>query len=551
LWGEGDTLCTKGLVCLPPRHELQTGFAFGSTTAPKASSAYPPDTSSKPAVAFGSTATPKVSSAYPPDTSSKPVVAFGSTAAPKVSSAYPPDTSSKPAVAFSSTAAPKVSSAYPPDTSSKPVVAFGSTATPKTPVAFGFGATPSPTTGFNFGAKVTPAAPKASPAYPPDTSTSPPVGFGATKAPSLATTSSLKFGAPSAPRPSAAPSTVKVDTNTIELQKAMPASAWEGAMWNLINEFDRTFQRIRREDDKFVKHKSESEAAFIQSLKDLRAKVMGMCGAVDKLNDELNVVETDLKVVAGNCSDIVVQLECSNRLLKAMHDKSVIAHLEDQPLDQRSQNTRMALRSQLEAIERLRVEVEKHVTALKGAALPHHTASTRLNDAAQLFRVLKLNYDTSKREYTRVLELAETFKQLELQHQHYTKSLPKPTPPMATKELLHQLRRQHDTEATFRSNLAKWTSQPIVPREVSAPIKRQPLSETISASKPAPEVPQRVPSKLMFGAKTTIPSQATEAGGGLSFTKPPVDTATKLPLLDADKVSKSVSFSASTKPGAA
>ncbi|RHY15665.1 hypothetical protein DYB36_004247 [Aphanomyces astaci] len=534
------------------------GFSFQPTTtkapvAPKAASAYPPDTTSKPAVTFGSSpastttsgfsfgvkatpSAPKASSAYPPDTSSKPAFAFGSTAAPKASSAYPPDTSSKPVVAFGSTAAPKVSSAYPPDTSSKPVVAFGSTTAPKASSAY-----PPDTS----------SKPAASSAYPPDTSTSPPVGFGATKAPSLATTSSLKFGAPSAPRPSAAPSTVKVDTNTIELQKAMPASAWEGAMWNLINEFDRTFQRIRREDDKFVKHKSESEAAFIQSLKDLRAKVMGMCGAVDKLNDELNVVETDLKVVAGNCSDIVVQLECSNRLLKAMHDKSVIAHLEDQPLDQRSQNTRMALRSQLEAIERLLVEVEKHVTALKGAALPHHTASTRLNDAAQLFRVLKLNYDTSKREYTRVLELAETFKQLELQHEHYTKSLPKPTPPVATKELLHQLRRQHDTEATFRSNLAKWTSQPIVPREVSAPIKRQPLSESISASKPAPEVPQRVPSKLMFGAKTTIPSQATEAGGGLSFTKPPVDTATKVPLLDADKVSKSVSFSASTKPGAA
>ncbi|RHZ12287.1 hypothetical protein DYB37_005626 [Aphanomyces astaci] len=539
-----------------PASTTTSGFSFGvkaTPSAPKASSAYPPDTSSKPVVAFGSTTAPKASSAYPPDTSSKPAVAFGSTATPKVTSAYPPDTSSKPVVAFGSTAAPKVSSAYPPDTSSKPAAssAYPPDTSSKVPVGFGFSATPPITTSSNFGAKTTPPAPKASPAYPPDTSTSPPVGFGATKAPSLATTSSLKFGAPSAPRPSAAPSTVKVDTNTIELQKAMPASAWEGAMWNLINEFDRTFQRIRREDDKFVKHKSESEAAFIQSLKDLRAKVMGMCGAVDKLNDELNVVETDLKVVAGNCSDIVVQLECSNRLLKAMHDKSVIAHLEDQPLDQRSQNTRMALRSQLEAIERLRVEVEKHVTALKGAALPHHTASTRLNDAAQLFRVLKLNYDTSKREYTRVLELAETFKQLELQHQHYTKSLPKPTPPMATKELLHQLRRQHDTEATFRSNLAKWTSQPIVPREVSAPIKRQPLSESISASKPAPEVPQRVPSKLMFGAKTTIPSQATEAGGGLSFTKPPVDTATKLPLLDADKVSKSVSFSASTKPGAA
>ncbi|RHY43366.1 hypothetical protein DYB38_003806 [Aphanomyces astaci] len=582
----------KASSAYPPDTSSKPAFAFGSTAAPKASSAYPPDTSSKPVVAFGSTAAPKVSSAYPPDTSSKPVVAFGSTAAPKASSAYPPDTSSKPAA----------SSAYPPDTSSKPAVAFGSTATPKVSSAY-----PPDTSSKPFVAFGSTAAPKVSSAYPPDTSSKPALEaccgiwfysyfkdtcciwvwsdaisyywlqlwgegnssctkggidslsprhelqarFGATKAPSLATTSSLKFGAPSAPRPSAAPSTVKVDTNTIELQKAMPASAWEGAMWNLINEFDRTFQRIRREDDKFVKHKSESEAAFIQSLKDLRAKVMGMCGAVDKLNDELNVVETDLKVVAGNCSDIVVQLECSNRLLKAMHDKSVIAHLEDQPLDQRSQNTRMALRSQLEAIERLLVEVEKHVTALKGAALPHHTASTRLNDAAQLFRVLKLNYDTSKREYTRVLELAETFKQLELQHEHYTKSLPKPTPPVATKELLHQLRRQHDTEATFRSNLAKWTSQPIVPREVSAPIKRQPLSESISASKPAPEVPQRVPSKLMFGAKTTIPSQATEAGGGLSFTKPPVDTATKVPLLDADKVSKSVSFSASTKPGAA
>ncbi|RHZ10274.1 hypothetical protein DYB26_002898 [Aphanomyces astaci] len=582
----------KASSAYPPDTSSKPAFAFGSTAAPKASSAYPPDTSSKPVVAFGSTAAPKVSSAYPPDTSSKPVVAFGSTAAPKASSAYPPDTSSKPVVAFGSTTAPKASSAYPPDTSSKPAAssAYPPDTSSKPFVAFG-----------------STAAPKVSSAYPPDTSSKPALEaccgiwfysyfkdtcciwvwsdaisyywlqlwgegnssctkggidslsprhelqarFGATKAPSLATTSSLKFGAPSAPRPSAAPSTVKVDTNTIELQKAMPASAWEGAMWNLINEFDRTFQRIRREDDKFVKHKSESEAAFIQSLKDLRAKVMGMCGAVDKLNDELNVVETDLKVVAGNCSDIVVQLECSNRLLKAMHDKSVIAHLEDQPLDQRSQNTRMALRSQLEAIERLLVEVEKHVTALKGAALPHHTASTRLNDAAQLFRVLKLNYDTSKREYTRVLELAETFKQLELQHEHYTKSLPKPTPPVATKELLHQLRRQHDTEATFRSNLAKWTSQPIVPREVSAPIKRQPLSESISASKPAPEVPQRVPSKLMFGAKTTIPSQATEAGGGLSFTKPPVDTATKVPLLDADKVSKSVSFSASTKPGAA
>ncbi|RHY47265.1 hypothetical protein DYB30_004213 [Aphanomyces astaci] len=565
------------------------GFSFQPTTtkapvAPKAASAYPPDTTSKPAVTFGSSpastttsgfsfgvkatpSAPKASSAYPPDTSSKPAFAFGSTAAPKASSAYPPDTSSKPVVAFGSTAAPKASSAYPPDTSSKPVVAFGLISlSPRHELEaccgiwfysyfkdtcciwvwsdaisyywlqlWGEGNSSCTKGGID----------SLSPRHELQ------ARFGATKAPSLATTSSLKFGAPSAPRPSAAPSTVKVDTNTIELQKAMPASAWEGAMWNLINEFDRTFQRIRREDDKFVKHKSESEAAFIQSLKDLRAKVMGMCGAVDKLNDELNVVETDLKVVAGNCSDIVVQLECSNRLLKAMHDKSVIAHLEDQPLDQRSQNTRMALRSQLEAIERLLVEVEKHVTALKGAALPHHTASTRLNDAAQLFRVLKLNYDTSKREYTRVLELAETFKQLELQHEHYTKSLPKPTPPVATKELLHQLRRQHDTEATFRSNLAKWTSQPIVPREVSAPIKRQPLSESISASKPAPEVPQRVPSKLMFGAKTTIPSQATEAGGGLSFTKPPVDTATKVPLLDADKVSKSVSFSASTKPGAA
>ncbi|ETW09087.1 hypothetical protein, variant [Aphanomyces invadans] len=454
--------------------------------------------------------TTSLGSGYPQDTSTKPTVTFDASAAPKASSAYPPDTSSKPTVAFGASA-PKAASGVFPHTSSKPTIPFGN--------------------GGNL------------------------TGLSAattTKAPSLGVATSLKFGGASTPSSSVLTplATKPKDSNTIQLEKAMPATALEGEMWNLINVFDQTFQSIRRNDANFVAATCESESNFIQPLKNLRSKVRGLCDMMDKLNDSFNVLETDVKVIVGNCSDIEVQIECSKNLLRAMNDKTVIAFLEDQPLDKRSQNTRTALRTQLDAIDRMRVELEKHVLALKKSASSADATSTKTNDAAQLFRVLKLNYDTSKREYTRVLELTEALKQLEGKHQQYTRTAPKPARPVATKDLLKQLRQHDDTLPAFRSNLVKWTSQPIVPREVSAPVKRRPLRDTLAPSKPAPEVPPRVASKLMFGAKTTIPTQVTEAGNGVTFSKPVVVDGTRKLSVEAEKTPKSVTFSASTKPGA-
>ncbi|KAF0711833.1 Aste57867_5091 [Aphanomyces stellatus] len=558
------------------------GFNFAAAAAkpvtPKASSSYPPDTSAKPAVAFGSTvaSTPKASSAYPPDTSTKPAVSFGATTsspatggftfpvaakpAPgvsttKASSAYPPDTSAKPAVTFGATAAaPKASSAYPPDTSSKPAAVFGAS-----------------TGGLSFGA-TTSAAPMATSAYPPDTSAKPAVAFGAKASPAYPPDTSakptLRFGSAStAAAPKAAPLSfaatpasvkpaAKLDANTIMLQKALPATDLEGEMWKLINVFDRTFQKIRRDDDQFVAQKGQTEAPFEKTLRELRDKVVALCGTVDSLNDAYEKIEKDVQVIVGNGSDVEVQLDCANNLLKAMNDKNIVAHLEDQPLDQRSQKTRESLREQLEAINRFSAELEKHVKALKTCSGAAASPASSVNDTAQLFRVLKMNYETSKREYTRVLDLADQFKQLDMKNQLRAQA-PKTNAPIPTKELLKQLRQDDDARRTFKANMHKWTSQPIAPREVSAAVRRQPRRETIAVSKPAPEVPARATSKLMFGAKTTIPSQSAEPAGGLSFqpvTMKLKPDAKPLDAMSLDKpattTGKSVSFSASTKPGA-
>ncbi|KAH9195213.1 hypothetical protein AeNC1_002794 [Aphanomyces euteiches] len=592
----GATVAKTTSSAYPPDTNTKPAVDFGAT-ATKTSSAYPPDTSTKPAVAFGASAAKSASSAYPPDTSTKPAVAFGFAPAKTATSAYPPDTSTKPAVAFGATTTKSTSSAYPPDTSTKPAVAFGATAakpansasppdtSSKAPVAFGFGSSSS-TPSLSFGAKTTPSfstdtsnksvggfgtiTPKVVSSTPSqETGNKPPTSF--TPAPALDTSkNTLKFGGPQSKTPAAfSTGTVsstqgtKLPTGTVQLQKALPASAFEGEMWKLINGFDQSFQKIRQKDDTFIAQKNQQEAPFVATLKELRSKVLNMCEVVDKLNDSYEKIEKDTQVIMGNASDVDAQSKCSDNLLKAMNDKNLVAQLEDQPLDQRSQNKREALRSQLETIERYSVDLEKHVASLKR---PGQAQSARydelfrvfciefycssMNDTTHLFRILKINYETSKREYNRVLELEDQFKRLEMKTQLQSR-IQKTSTPIPTKELLKQLRQEEQSQRTLKSNLQKWTSEPIKPRVIANTVRRRPLRETISELRPAPEVPARVASKLMFGANTTIPSQATESGN-LSFQPVPTKPKplAKVALSTESETTKSVSFAPSTKPAA-
>ncbi|KAG9416874.1 hypothetical protein AC1031_001265 [Aphanomyces cochlioides] len=575
----GFTPAKTATSAYPPDTSTKPAVAFGATTTKSASSAYPPDTSTKPPIAFGA---PKpASSAYPPDTSTKPAVAFGATTAMPASSAYPPDTRTKPAVAFGATAFKPTSSAYPPDTSTKPAVAFDATAakptssasppdtSSKAPVAFGFGSSSTPS--FSFGAKTTPSlstdtsnksvggfgttTPKVASSTPSqEAGSKPPTSF--TPAPALDTSkNTLKFGGSQSKTPAAfstgavsSTQGTKLPTGTVQLQKALPASAFEGEMWKLINGFDQSFQKIRQKDDTFIAQKNQQEAPFVATLKELRSEVLNMCEVVDKLNDSYEKIEKDTQVIMGYASDVDAQSKCSDNLLKAMNDKNLVAQLEDEPLDQRSQNKREALRSQLETIERYSVDLEKHVASLKRPGQAQSASS--MNDTTHLFRILKMNYETSKREYNRVLELEDQFKRLEMKTQLQSR-IQKTSTPIPTKELLKQLRHNEQSQRTLKSNLLKWTSEPIKPRVIANAVRRRPLRETISELRPAPEVPARVASKLMFGANTTIPSQATESGN-LSFQPVPTKPKplAKVAASTENETTKSVSFAPSTKPAA-
>ncbi|OQR80930.1 nuclear pore complex protein [Thraustotheca clavata] len=504
---------TKSTSAYPPDTSSKPAATPAFGTPAKSSSSYPPDTSSKPAAtpAFGTPA--KSTSAYPPDTSSKPAAtpAFGTPA--KSSSAYPPDTSAKPVATPAFNFSTKSSSVYPPDTSSKAAPAFSLTPSSKGAATPAFG---------------TPA--KSTLVYPPDTS-SKPAATPAFGTPVRTTTPSPSMNGTATPLsgfsfPSKTAKSVDVNSGSVKsatkstipksgATKVLPSSEAEGEIWSLINNFDKTLQTIRSEAEACEKAPS-SESDFTKSLKTLRGKIIQICDTVDALEGSYQSHENNIQAVVGNSSDVQAQIECAKGLLATLEDKTLMAQLEDQPLDQRSATMRDKLKKQIEDINRFTVELDKHIRLLKEPG-----SSTETNSSAQLFRVLKLNYETSKREYNRALQLAEKMKELTVTAKSQAIIKAPVHKIVPSKELVRQLREEDEGVQKLRSVFGL-PQQTIAPRDISSSIRRQPLRRETLTTKPEP-VPEVVPktrrSQLLSSSKTTIPTASK--GGSLSFQQAP------------------------------
>ncbi|OQR96024.1 nuclear pore complex protein [Achlya hypogyna] len=307
---------------------------------------------------------------------------------------------------------------------------------------------------------------------------------------------------------------------------AKPSSVAEGELWVLINSFHKTLEKIRT-DAAVCNSAPTAEAAFTTSLKDLRQRLLGICDSVDVLEATFQKQESDAQAVLGNGNDVETQIECAKNLLASLQDVSLKAQLEDQPLDQRSASTREKLRKKIDDINRFCTELEKHIRLMRDGAPPVAyvvsacgvgvNVARRHNSSAQLFKVLKINYESSKREYNRALDLADRMKSLSLKASSRALVRAPAPPPVPGKELLRQLRQEEDGLQKLQSVFGVMTPTTITPRDISSVVRRQPPRREALPVKPepVPAVATR-PSQLFSSTKTSIPTQTAQAGS-LSF----------------------------------
>ncbi|KAF1334260.1 Nuclear pore complex protein, partial [Globisporangium splendens] len=546
-----------------------------------ASSTYPPDTSSKPKPpAFGA------SSAYPPDTSSKPKPpTFGA------SSAYPPDTSSKPkppAFSLASSTSSHVSEkagssgiAQPASSSfsfsnfggglfgAKDDLALSTSSTPTTATAtsiFGkasaakslFGAkdaketmsgaqAPSP-----FGivpksdGKSTFAFP-ASSGKTAESSASKPAF--STSGPSFGASGASEGSKPSQqPGSRLSPSQEAKHAGDKSTQKRTPKTPLEGQLWKLIIDFDKSFQRVNENSKSIQSEDASFNKKVTSQLRELQTQVSSLCNDINSLDDSRDQIEKDVLFVIGSDGDVHEQLEYGREILASFKDETLKRSLEEQPLDQRSAETRQALKDKLDEVERSCIDLENHLTSGSGSfGSGGASALNSVVSTAHLFRVLKQTYDNSKLQYNRVSSLAQQIDDITLGSERALQSTLRSN--VSTFEanasfakskvdMVELITDAEERSQAMRQHFLSLCNNVVTPRDVFVAPRRKLTAASASGS----SSPLRIKaySKLMPRTQLTVasPMSSTKSSNSVSFKGTDVKSGSKLFSLAEDKASK-------------
>ncbi|TMW62809.1 hypothetical protein Poli38472_005427 [Pythium oligandrum] len=558
----------------PPAFGASSGYPPDTSTKPKppafgASSGYPPDTSTKPKPpAFGA------SSGYPPDTSTKPKPpAFGA------SSGYPPDTSTKPKPpAFGA------GSGYPPDTQSlakPPAPSFGVTgdSSGSTKSAFSFSAVGSSLFGsskadssatkpslFSSGAGTKDASSKESPSpFGVVPSTSSAASSAATKTPfafakrneTTALSAPATAPIPAAPqRPSIVPSgSSTVSATSVPLKsskvsgnapvgRAVPSSVLEGQLWKLIADFDRAYKRVNQTSKSIKSADSAFASKVSEQLNKLQKQVSDLCDEVNNLDESRDQIEKDVLFIIGSDGDVHEQLEYGREILASFKNEKLKRLLEEQPLDQRSEDTKRTLREKLEALERSCTELDQHIASTKNNPAYASTGNAGTASSAHLFRVLKQTYDNSKMQYNKVCELSQHLESLSVNEQHRQSKGHGPTvSTQATaktkQDMVEILNASESRSQDIRRNFLELCKNVVSPREISSTPRRK-LSPSGHQSPTRASAPSRLMPRMQLTVESPVSSTAKNASSGLSFKGTPVKSGSRLFAVVEEKAPKEV-----------
>ncbi|KAL4105625.1 hypothetical protein PRIC1_003685 [Phytophthora ramorum] len=564
-----------------------SGYPPDTTSKPKppafgaaSSSGYPPDSTSKPKPpAFGAVSR----SGYPPDTTAKPKPpAFGDTTSSirSTSSGYPPDTSTKPKPPMfgQSTASDKTTSSFgfgsfgknlfgsTPGSSdtSAPIGNSSSTATPtKANSLFGsaFGASTAvekaPDTSsspfgvlpkakskrtFSFGAESEEVSSKT------DT-TRPSFSFDSVSS-TLDTTRksdrcedrpqtkrTLKFGDTSAlaTKTISIPSTMiqtKPVAAPVKADKGTPSSRMEGQLWKLIIDFDKSLQRVNESSKNISSKDSEFSKTLLKKMDKLRTQISSHCDEINILDESRDQIEKDVLFVIGNDGDVHEQLEYGREILNSFNDEALKRTLEEQPLDQRSKETRESLKGKLNEVETCCLELDSHLTSSKIGA-------DCAVSSAHLFRVLKQTYDNSKMQYNKACKLAEHLEKLSLRGNRMRQtngvsgmsSVETEVHPVVSKaEMMQMIVEAEQRSQNVRRNFLSLCNNVVTPRDVFSTPRRKLAPPTSSDSSASP-LRTKACSKLMPKTQLSVASpmsSAKQSSRSVSFKETPVKSGSKL-----------------------
>jgi Ca2+-binding EF-hand superfamily protein len=601
----------------PPSALGGGGYPPDTTTKPKppiAFGGYPPDTTTKPKppIAFGGGAS---GGAYPPDTTTKPKPPSA------LGGGYPPDTTTKPKPpAFGETASS--GSAYPPDTTSKArLPAFGtpssslSGSSDKTKSAFSFSsfgsalqkndsAPATPASGFSSAAAPSPFASKfgtSSLGTAPSSGTAAPSPFGVVPASSNAFFSdspAAGFAAKDAKKPSfslqsggssaftsspSSASTIKSSSTQRKLafgpsdegekterlakpstaaksddRVALPTSAFEGKLWTIISDFDKTLKRVNKSSLTIETKDEKVTAGFLKKLASLRGMLADLCDEINTLDASRDEIEKNVLFVIGRDGDVHEQLEYAREILASFDDKALKKSLEEQPLDDRSRETREALKEKFDEVEKCCADLENHL-ATSGKSNAQGVASS-----AHLFRVLKQTYENSKQQYNRVCLLADQVDKLSLRSEQVlpTKSVlgssrvakAAVSTVLSKEEAAEVLSNGEVRSQSVRKHFLALCNNSVTPRDVFKVERQKATSSAASSSSSSSAAPLRVKanSKLMPKAQMTIASPMSSAkasAGSISFKQTAVKSGSRLFSLAEEKTTKPPpTFTSTTQP---
>ncbi|GAB9470777.1 Nuclear pore complex protein, partial [Globisporangium polare] len=337
----------------------------------------------------------------------------------------------------------------------------------------------------------------------------------------------------------------KVENGT----KGMPKSVLEGQLWKLIIDFDKSFQRIKRNSKSIQSEDKKFSDQVTSQLRKLQTQVSSLCNDINSLDDSRDQIEKDVLFVIGSDGDVHEQLEYGREILASFKDETLKRSLEEQPLDQRSEETRQALKEKLDEVERTCADLENHVASTKlgssgiGAAGLNSVVST-----AHLFRVLKQTYDNSKLQYNKVSSLAQQMDDLTLGSERMMQSTGgnstavfEATVPFAKSktDMAELITESEQRSQDVRQHFLALCNNVVTPRDVfSAP--RRKLTSTSSSGTSSP-LRIKAYSKLMPRTQLTVasPMSSTKStSNSVSFKGTEVKSGSRLFSLTEDKTPK-------------
>ncbi|RLN86915.1 hypothetical protein BBJ28_00007391 [Nothophytophthora sp. Chile5] len=324
----------------------------------------------------------------------------------------------------------------------------------------------------------------------------------------------------------------KPAVTSVKTSQAMPSSQMEGQLWKLIVDFDKSFQRVNRSSKVILSKDVGFTKKFIAKMDTLHAQIAGLCELINTLDDSREQIEKDVLFVIGSDGDVHEQLEYGREILISFNDEALKRSLEEQPLDQRSEETRIALREKLDEMEKSCLELESFLASSKISA-----NGTSAVSSAHLFRVLKQTYDNSKMQYNNVCKLAEQLDKLSMRGERLGQtngvsglsSVEAESHPMTSKvEMVQMITEAEQRSQDVRRHFLSLCNNVVTPRDVFSTPRRKLAATTPSDS----SSPLRIKaySKLMPKTQLTVasPLSSAKSSGSISFKGTPVKSGSKL-----------------------